>query len=69
MHTLKNEPACVGNPSPHARGAGSVPPSDPAATGAQVPKAPVAPVCCDCRAPMSPLEVTLYRFQCRVCAG
>ena len=64
---MKIDSACVPSPS-SASGAGSHTPSDPAATGAQVPKAPVA-LCCDCRAPMSPLEVTLYKFSCRRCAG
>jgi hypothetical protein len=48
--------ACA--PPLHARGAPEA-----------VPNASGATLCCDCRAPMSPLEVTLYRWQCRRCAG
>jgi hypothetical protein len=62
----KINPACA--PPLHARGAGSPSPGDLAATGAQVPTAPVA-LCCDCRAPMSALEVRYYKFMCRVCVG
>jgi hypothetical protein len=74
MHTLKNESAC--EVPPLARGAGSPSPGDLAATGAQVPKAPVAlfsralpHLCMDCGASIPDSVRHLLRYQCWRCAG